>query len=788
MSWLPALRRRVETTALPMPDESPKAVLDAYYRQLAAFGNRIENGNPVQSWPIERAVSEGYARVVWVFKAVDTIAGNAARLKFRLRSGQDVIDDHPLYRLLNHGKANPLETGWQFRKRLSAQVLLSPRGAFVEVTQSRMGTPTRLDLLPPGRTFPVAGSGNDLLSHFEVNDIRTGKRKFIDPERVRWIRDPDPVDPYSAITPLGAMGMSIELDHFARLYNVAFMKNDGRPGGVLGVAGDMEDSAMDRIESKFGRGPAESGKLTVLAGEVSYVDTSARPRDMQYSQTSSTAKVEILAGFGVPESQLGNASGRTFDNAEAESYVYWERTMLPHCDLVSSAFDQDSEEELIGELDTSVIEVLELPKRQKRAEARSEFDLGLRSVYSYAQMAGIEEIEDTPDTRSLFVAMVGKEKVASTAKDFEDQQKQAEEEAKKQEEANTARLQAMQGAQPGGGQPGGPGGKNPDDTGTNPDDQSPTAADAFPGDGSQGGGGKQSAGRKEWPKLRVVETKDDYPPGTTAPAPAPAPVAANPVRDDAEAALAAAITAVVVRRTEITVARLRSPKQRKGTRHWIAETKADTRGGTDGLDMDSVVDTAAWAAEVQAAATPIITTAAEDAAEALAADAPESPPDGDPTVWAGVAVSVVLGFLAAEATAHAAQLAARLADADHSGADMDSLIAIVRGSATSSTRWAKTVAIQAATAAVEGARSAVATAAARFGVTRRWVSRTDGHTRATHLAANGQTQSAGVPFEVGGSLLRYPGDPAGPTRETAGCRCRVSYRWRNVAMPLRGAS
>ena len=774
MSWLPALRRRVENTALPMPDESPKAVLDSYYRQLAAFGGRLENPTQAQAWPIERAVAEGYARVVWVYKAVDTIAGNAARLKFQLRDGEDVLDDHPLYHLLNHGKANPLESGWMFRKRLSAQVLLSPRGAFVEVTRSRLGTPTRLDLLPPGRTWPIAGTGSDLLSHFEVSDIRTGKRKFIDPERVRWIRDPDPLDPYAAVTPLGAMGMSIELDHFARLYNVAFMKNDGRPGGVLGVSGDMEEEEMDRIESKFGRGPMESGRMTVIGGEVSYVDTSARPRDMQYGQTSTTAKVEILAGFGVPESQLGNASGRTFDNAEAEAYVYWERTMLPHCDLVASAFDGDSEDGLTGELDTSVIEVLELPKRQKRAEARSEVEAGVRSPYSYAQVAGIEEIEDTPDTRALFVPIVGKEKVASTLKDFKDQEKAVADEAKKQEEANAARLQAMQQGQQNSG------GQQDDGTGTSPDAQGP-APDQVPGDGSTGSGARQ-VGRKT-AKLRLVETKDE-PAAAVVDAP---PAEGNPVRDQAEAALAAAITAVVVRRTEVTVARLRSPKQRKGTRHWIAETKADTRGGAAGLDANSVVDAAAWASEITAAATPIVTAAAQDAAAELAGQAPE-PPDGSPATWASVAVTAVLRFLADDATAHAAQLARRLSDADAAGADMDSLIAIVRGSATTSTRWAKSVAIQAATAAVEGARSSLAEAAARLGVTRQWISRTDGKTRPSHVAANGQVQSAGVPFEVGGSLLRYPGDPAGPLRETAGCRCRVRYRWRAIALPLRGAS
>jgi HK97 family phage portal protein len=756
VAWLPALRRRIETTALPYPDESPKAVLDSYYRTLAAFGNRLDNNGAPAAWPVEKAVAEGYARVVWVFKAVDTIAGNAARLKFRLKNGQDVVDDHPLYRLLNHGQANPLETGWMFRKRLSAQVLLSPRGAFVEVTKTRMGTPTRLDLLPPGRTVPVAGNGSNLLSHFEVTDIRTGRRRSIDPERVRWIRDPDPLDPYAAVTPLQAMGMSIELDHFARLYNVAFMKNDGRPGGVLGVAGDMEDEAMDRIEAKFGRGPAETGRLTVLAGEVSYVDTSARPRDMQYGQTSTTAKIEILAGFGVPESQLGNASGRTFDNAEAESYIYWERTMLPHCDLIAGAFDQDSEPDLTGELDTSVIEVLELPKRQRRTEARAEVELGVRSPFSYAQVAGIEEIEDTPDTRALYIPS-GKQKLASTEKDFKDQEKKAEEEAKAQADAAAARAEALAASQ----------------------QQNPPAADGTEGDTPPA---DTPAEAKSPAKLRLVETKDAPPLLSTPPAPS-----TNPVRDNAEAALAAALTAVAVRRTEVTVARLRSPKQRKGTRHWVAETKADTRGGDTGLNMDDVVDAPAWAAEARAAAEPIVTAAAEDAAAALAAESPEEL-DGTPAVWAAGAVTAVLGLVALHATRHAVQLAGRLADADAAGADIESLTVLVRGSATSATRWATSVAIQAATAAVEGARSFVADAAARFGVTREWVSRTDGRVRPTHMAANGQRQSPGVPFEVGDSLLRFPADPAGPVRETAGCRCRVQYRWRNAMLPLRRTS
>jgi hypothetical protein len=86
--------------------------------------------------------------------------------------------------------------------------------------------------------------------------------------------------------------------------------------------------------------------------------------------------------------------------------------------------------------------------------------------------------------------------------------------------------------------------------------------------------------------------------------------------------------------------------------------------------------------------------------------------------------------------------------------------------------WATVVAGYARVEATAGFNSAVVRQALRAGVTQIvWVAHHDERTRPTHLAADGQKAKPGGHYIVGGAVLRWPGDVAGPYDETMGCRC-----------------
>lgn len=381
------------------------------------------------SWDIERAYREGMSKITWVNRCIDAIAGNQARLPIILRKDNSKDGEivrgkeasrSTLLELLNN-KANVGENSFIFRYRLSAQLLLGTRGAFIEKIKGRDGGIIALNLLPPQSTAPIPDP-KTFVAGYEVQ-MPYGEKKYLKPEDVCWVRRPHPIDPYLSLTPLEASGVAIEIENLAKLYNRNYLLNDGRPGGLLVVRGEIDEDDKEELRSRFRGNLSRAGHTTVIAADdgVDFVDTSANPRDAAYVQMRQITKEEILSAFGVPESVIGNAAGRTFSNAAEEIRVFWMETMLPHLEPVARALDELDDKYYL-DFDTSEVPILMLYKQERDKYLLQEFQSGLISANEYRVGSSRKEVEaDLADSLLQNPNLIP---IANTKKKMEENQAQ----------------------------------------------------------------------------------------------------------------------------------------------------------------------------------------------------------------------------------------------------------------------------------------------------------------------------------------------------------------------------
>lgn len=387
-----------------LPSRESKGVPSGERKHLAFRTAFTYKGRPYHGeWDMGRAVVGGMQGTTWVFRAVDHIAKNQAGLPFIMRQDHPVtgepVKDHFLLPLMNQFP-NDFENAWAFRYRLSSQILLSRRGAFIELIRNRRGNVMAMVLHDPGTVAPIP----DPVTFVSGYEVTVGYEKEIVPaDRMVWLRLPHPTNPYASITPLEAAGLAVETDILTKQFNRNFLMNDGRPGGILAIKGGMEEEDAEALRQKFlgsGSGMAVhgAGRLTVIDtgdGGVDFVDTAITPRDAQYSELRKANKEEILLAFGVSEAVIGNSSGRTYDNASVEAEQFWRATMLPHLMLISRALDRvDGSEKLYPAFDVSSIYVLNRDEREQFKYYLEEYKAGTISADEYRLKTGQEPIGD----------------------------------------------------------------------------------------------------------------------------------------------------------------------------------------------------------------------------------------------------------------------------------------------------------------------------------------------------------------------------------------------------------
>ncbi|MBC8094082.1 MAG: phage portal protein, partial [Pseudonocardia sp.] len=414
--FLPTFRRGVGAEESAAPPMETKDLADRVRSSSRYYSVPGQPYSP--DWNVARAVQEGFQGNPWIFRSVEVICYTALNQQIVLRQGDGVTGtplaarrdtSRLLYRL--NKRANPWETAKLWRYRLLAQWLLSSKGLFVEVARNNSGGYALLHLLDPDLTDPIPSKTSPIGSFQMRTTVGDSGRIYnelppFDPDSsasnsVLWIRSPHPTIMHRGMSPMEAAGLSIDLDRYARLYNRNYMQSGGRPDGILAIKGIAEWDTIERLEAKFNDTSSQGKTTAIQADAMDYKDLSTAPRDMQWSEVMDRMKREATMVFGVPESMMGDASGRTFDNADAEYAIFWEHRMGPLLALLDDQLDVLTpggfDDELYLRHDTSDVWVLSRHKRAEQDRAAADLGRGAITIDDYRERIGLERL-DVPAT------------------------------------------------------------------------------------------------------------------------------------------------------------------------------------------------------------------------------------------------------------------------------------------------------------------------------------------------------------------------------------------------------
>ena len=692
-------------------------------------------------WDIERAYREGLGKVTWVYRAIDAIASNQARLPIMF------LEDNSPYRervprekenkelttLLNQ-RTNDGESSFAFRYRLSSQLLMSTRGVFIEIVRGRGGTPVALHLLPPQSTAPVPDQ-KKFVSSFEV-ELPGGKKQRINPKNVIWIRRPHPLDPYLSMTPMESAGVAIETEQLAKLYNRNFLLNDGRPGGLLVLRGQIDEDDKQELAARFRGNLSRTGGIGVISSDdgADFVDTAASPRDAAWDTLRQITKEEILAAFGVPESIIGNASGRTFANAAEEGRVFWGETMDPHIELISRGLDVLDDKYYIT-FDTSTVPILEMGKQERDRYYLNEVQQGLITPNEYRERTGKVKVDSY-----LADSMLASPNLAPIGNT---------EEAMPKEEAMPAAP---------GGVPGAPGAPAPEGQAPTPEGQAappipepnemaePDLPDgAFPKDGVP-----EDIEIKRFDLEESWETK-----------------AAQDV-DRWEAIFKRSLERYFERQERVVTEK-------------VSGAKAKRLLNTGELKVENIFDMDVWNKQLREDLGPVIEGAMMEASTTALKESDEKIDTSEEEVQEYVSSQLDRVENVNETTkkelAAAILLAALLVGDDESSAPISAKIALL-GTSVAAVFAALLTKRLLMTSEVES--NAAYNAGLFFGGTRAgalnktWITRKDAKVRAGHAVIDSKTVDIADSFKSG-SILRFPGDPLAPPELVINCRCLIKF-------------
>lgn len=272
---------------------------------------------------------------------------SAAMLRARLMSSIDLrlydrdgpekreITTGPEYTLLR--RVNPFWT----RRRLSMmdELSMSVWGETVWALEpGPAGQPGEIWWLKPSRVKPVPHESG-YLAGFLYYPVNGGPPIPFRPDEIVWFRYPNPLDEFSAMSPLAAARLSADTASAMMRSNRNLFTQGLQMGGVVVPANDKvsfsEEQAEDlakMLDKRF-RGVDKAHRWAVLRFEAQFQKMQVTPKDAEFVEGLNLTLRQVANAYGIPVPLLNDLSRATLANAREYERILWTHALVPDARL-----------------------------------------------------------------------------------------------------------------------------------------------------------------------------------------------------------------------------------------------------------------------------------------------------------------------------------------------------------------------------------------------------------------------------------------------------------------------
>ena len=356
---------------------------------------------------------EGYLKNAIAYRCINEISKGASAVPFIIKSGDQIIDKHPLIDLLN--RPNPQQSYSEFFNSLFGYVLLSGNAYILKVGGER-GSPKELHQLRPDR-IEIKGSGNPIPERYNymVNG-RVQNSYEVDQENgfseLKHVKLWNPLDDYYGLSPMSAAAAEIDQFNMSTKHNVNLLQNGARPSGAVifkpkddsGFAVNLTESQRQQLLTDLNNrfsGAGNAGRPMLLEGDFDWKEMGLTPKDMDFKALKNMAATDIALCFGVPSQLVGVPDSQTYSNVAEARLALYEETIIPHLRKVASDLNEwlvpMFDERLSLEFDIDSIPALSERRRKIYENVTSAVREGIMTRNEAREIIGLQKVNGADD-------------------------------------------------------------------------------------------------------------------------------------------------------------------------------------------------------------------------------------------------------------------------------------------------------------------------------------------------------------------------------------------------------